>query len=111
MLDYMIHNMSKCKLNITFNPDEAGLLDLIVSVKDECNGCIVDMFWGNKSVEFVRHHYELEDIKCDLIYTIEFDTEQERDYFAYVLNKRIDIIKKLEILYNNTEVNNGSNNK
>lgn len=111
MLDYMIRNMSKCKLNITFNPDETGLLDLIVSVKNECNGYITDIFWEDKSIDFIRHHYELEDIKCDLIYTIEFDTEQERDYFAYVLNKRIDTIKKLEMLYNNTEVNNGSNNK
>lgn len=96
MLDYMIRNMSKCKLQITFDPDDFCLLNLILATKDESEGYIIDMFITPIN---------------DLVDTIEFDSEQKRDYFIFILNKRIDTIKKLETLYNNTEVNNGSNNK
>ena len=96
MLDYRIRLNGKCKLQITFDPDDFSLLNVILATKDESKGYIIDMFIT---------------LDNDLVDTIEFDSEQKRDYFIFILNKRIDTIKKLETLYNNTEVNNGSNNK
>lgn len=108
MLDYRIRLISKYILRITFDPDDFGLLNLILTAKDESEGYIIDMFiTKDREAEY----FELNNVNSDLVDTIEFDSEQKRDYFIFILNKRIDMIKKLETLYNNTEVNNGSNNK